>query len=146
MLELLNIKPEPILKEDALWIKPLFIECFGKEDPWLERLEDSRYEAYQINKQAFIFTLVVDEQTDLLTIGVNKETRQQGLATKLLNWVIGKASPGQKFFLDVECQNTAAINLYKKIGFELLSVRRAYYLQDNGTATDALVMSYQKAA
>ena len=145
MLERQNIKPEPISKDDAPWIKPLFVECFGKEDPWFERLGDSKYEAYQLNKQAFIFTYIVVDQTDLLTIGVNKEARKQGLATKLLNWIIDKSPAGQKIFLDVECQNIAAINLYKKIGFELISVRKGYYQQDNGTAIDALVMAYQKA-
>ncbi len=145
MLELQNIKPAPISKDDAPWIKPLFVECFGKEDPWLERLADNKYEAYQVNKQAFIFTYIVGNQTDLLTIGVDKSTRKQGLATKLLNWVIDHAPAGQKIFLDVECQNIAAINLYKKFGFELISVRKGYYQQDNGTAIDALVMAYQKA-
>ena len=146
MLERQNIKPEPILKDDAPWIKPLYVECFGKEDPWLERLQDSKYEAYQVNKKAFIFTSTVGDQTDLLTIGVDKETRKQGLGSILLNWIIDKAPAGQKIFLDVECQNTAAINMYKKFGFESISIRKGYYLQDDGTALDALVMAYQKAA
>ena len=118
MSEPLNTKPERILKDDAPWIKPLYVECFGKEDPWLERIADSKYEAFQVNKQAFIFTYIVGDQTDLLTLGVNKNTRKQGLATKLINWVIDRAPLGQKIFLDVECQNTAAINHSKKIVFE----------------------------
>ena len=144
MSKLQNIKPELISSADATWIKPLFVECFGKEDPWLERLENSNYGAYKIDKLAFIFTCTVGDCTDLLTIGVNKSTRQQGLGTSLLKWIIAKAPSGQKIFLDVECQNTAAINLYKKIGFEFISVRKSYYPQSDGTAIDALVMGYQK--
>jgi ribosomal protein S18 acetylase RimI-like enzyme len=145
MLEHQNTKPAPISKDDAPWIKPLYVECFGKEDPWLERLGDCKYEAYQINKRAFIFTYIVEDQTDLLTIGVDREARKQGLATLLINWVIDKAPAGQKIFLDVECQNIAAISLYKKIGFESISIRKGYYPQNDGTAIDALVMAYQKA-
>ena len=143
MLELQNIKPEPILNDDAVWFKQLFFECFGKEDSWLENFEDNKYQTFHIKRQSFIVMYVVNDQTDLLTIGVAKDARKQGLATKLINWAIDMAPLGQKFFLEVECVNTAAINLYKKIGFKQISVRKNYYQKDEG-AVDALVMTYQK--
>ncbi|MCX7343455.1 MAG: GNAT family N-acetyltransferase [Proteobacteria bacterium] len=144
MLELQNIKPEPILNDDAVWFKQLFFECFGKEDTWLENFEDNKYQTFHIKRQSFIVMYVVNDQTDLLTIGVAKNARKQGLATKLINWAIDMAPLGQKFFLEVECSNTAATNLYKKIGFKQISVRKNYYQKDDDGAVDALVMTYQK--
>jgi ribosomal protein S18 acetylase RimI-like enzyme len=64
--------------------------------------------------------------------------------TYLLKWLIAKAPEGQKFFLDVECQNIPAIELYKKIGFEFVSIRKGYYPQLSAPALDAFVMTYQK--
>ncbi len=143
MLEPQNIKPEPITKDNS-WFQPLFKACFNREDPWSQHLGDTKYEAFHINKQAFIFTYTVEDYTDLLTLGVHPNQRKKGLATFLLGWVIAKAPESQKFFLDVECQNTAAIHLYRKIGFEMVSIRKGYYPQPSGLAIDAFVMTYQK--
>ena len=144
MLEPQNIKPDQIIKDDAFWFQPLFRVCFNQEDPWSQHLGDSKYEAFHINKQAFVFTYTVENYTDLLTIGVHPDCRKKGLATFLLKWIIAKAPEAQKFFLDVECQNAAAISLYKKIGFQIVSVRKGYYPQPSGLALDAFVMTYQK--
>jgi len=144
MLELQNIKPEPITKDDAFWFQPLFKACFDREELWSQHLGDHKYEAFHISKQAFIFTYTVDDSTDLLAIGVYPDQRKKGLATYLLKWLIAKAPEGQKFFLDVECQNIPAIELYKKIGFEFVSIRKGYYPQLSASALDAFVMTYQK--
>jgi ribosomal-protein-alanine N-acetyltransferase len=42
-------------------------------------------------------------------------------------------------FLEVARDNAAAIALYKKMGFSLISTRKNYY-QINNTRVDALVM------
>ena len=144
MLEHQNTKPEPITKDDASWFQPLFKVCFDREELWSQHLGDHKYEAFHISKQAFIFTYTVGDSTDLLTIGVHPDQRKKGLATYLLKWVIAKAPEGQKFFLDVECQNIVAIQLYKKIGFEFVSIRKGYYPQLSAPALDAFVMAYQK--
>jgi ribosomal protein S18 acetylase RimI-like enzyme len=144
MLELQSIKPDPISRDDAFWFQPLFEVCFNREDPWLQQLGDQKYEAFHIDRKAFIFTYTIDDYTDLLTFGVHPDQRKKGLATILLEWVIAKAPTAQNFFLDVECKNVAAIHLYKKIGFELISIRKRYYPQPFGLPIDAFVMTYQK--
>lgn len=146
MLERQNIKPEPITKDDAFWFKSLFKKCFDRDEAWLQHIDDQKYEAFHLNRQAFIFTYTVERYTDLLTIGVHPNQRKKGLAIFLLQWVIARAPKEQKFFLDVECQNMIAIHLYKKVGFELISVRKGYYPQLFGPALDAYVMAYQKSA
>jgi ribosomal protein S18 acetylase RimI-like enzyme len=144
MLELQNIKPELITRDNATWFQPLFKACFDREELWSQHLGETKYEAFHIGKQAFIFTYTIEEYTDLLTLGVHPDQRKHGLATFLLEWIIAKAPKAQKFFLDVECRNTAAISLYKKIGFEMVSIRKGYYPQSSGPAIDAYVMAYQK--
>jgi ribosomal protein S18 acetylase RimI-like enzyme len=144
MLELQNIKPEPITKGDASWYKPLFAACFCKEDPWLEMLGDDKYEGFHMNRQAFVFISAVDDSTDILTIGVCPEHRKKGLAKSLCEWVLNKAPIGHSFFLEVECTNVVAINLYIKLGFQEISRRRGYYPQPVGYALDAVVMRYKK--
>lgn len=144
MLEHQNIKPEPLTEYDSDWFQELFKMCFDRDDPWLQHLGKPKYEAFHFNRQAFIFVYTVEDYTDLLTIGVRPELRRTGLATFLLEWVIEQAPKEQKFFLEVECQNIAAINLYRKIGFEQVTVRKGYYAQPVGPALDAYVMTYQK--
>ena len=133
-----------ITKDDSFWFKTLFFECFDKKECWLDHLEDSKYKAFHLHKQAFIFIYTVGDQTDILTIGVAKVARNRGLALALIGLVVESLPPNQKFFLEVECTNTAAINLYKKVGFKQISVRKGYYEKNDGNAVDALVMTYQK--
>lgn len=144
MLEHLNIKPEHILETDSVWFQSLFKSCFKKEDPWIQHLGETQYGAFHLNRQAFIFTYTVENFTDLLVIGSHPDQRRKGLASVLLGWFIDQSPKGQKFFLEVECQNIAAINLYKKLGFELVSVRKGYYQQPFSQPLDAYVMAYQK--
>lgn len=143
MLEHQTIKPAPITKDDASWYKPLYTLCFFRQDPWLENIEDPKFQAFHLNKQAFIFIQVVDTSVDILTIGVHPDFRKKGFAQLLLEYLINKAPFEQAFFLEVERTNTAAINLYKKVGFKEISIRKGYYPKVNGGAVDALVMAYQ---
>lgn len=145
MLEPQNIKPEPISESDIDWFQALFKLCFDRDDTWIEHLGKPKYEAFHLHRQAFILTYTVEDYTDLLTIGVHPDQRRKKVAASLLEWVIVQSPKAQKFFLEVECQNTAAIGLYKKIGFELISIRKGYYTQPSGgPALDAHVMTYQK--
>lgn len=144
MFVLQNIKPEPIIQSDVSWFQQLFKVCFERDDPWFQHLGKPKYEAFHLDRQVFLFTYTVEDYTDILTIGVHPSLRKRGLASFLLNWMIENAPKGQKFFLEVECQNTAAIRLYTKIGFELISIRKGYYPQNSGPALDAHVMAYQK--
>jgi ribosomal-protein-alanine N-acetyltransferase len=43
-------------------------------------------------------------------------------------------------FLEVDNGNTAALGLYRKLGFEKVGERQGYYKQENGALSTALVM------
>jgi ribosomal-protein-alanine N-acetyltransferase len=43
-------------------------------------------------------------------------------------------------FLEVDGGNKPALGLYRKLGFETVGERKAYYVSDTGTKSSALVM------
>ncbi|MDE5556325.1 MAG: ribosomal protein S18-alanine N-acetyltransferase [Ruminococcus sp.] len=65
---------------------------------------------------------------DITSVAVDENFRRKGLAQKLIEEFI-KILPEntESIFLEVRENNTPAINLYKKCGFEKLSVRKNFY-------------------
>ena len=77
-------------------------------------------------------------EADVLTVGVLTAHRKTGIGkafmAQLEDWAINKES--NAMMLEVGTENVAAINLYKQLGYEQISVRTNYY----GVGLDALVM------
>lgn len=82
------------------------------------------------------------DHLDLLAIAINKDYRRNNIATKLLCELFKacKSLNVEAIFLEVRCNNTNAINLYEKVGFEKISSRKNYY---KDTGEDAFI--YKKA-
>jgi N6-L-threonylcarbamoyladenine synthase len=78
-------------------------------------------------------------QADINTIAVSGSFRRKGLATQLMAKLVDVAtqSGAEQMFLDVRADNSSAISLYKKFGFEQIDTRKAYYKPEG---VDALVM------
>lgn len=75
-----------------------------------------------------IAILVYSEIYDRLEIDyiyVLEEYRKNGIASKLLDYLFSKYN--YECSLEVRCDNIAAINLYKKYGFDIVSIRKNYY-------------------
>ena len=72
------------------------------------------------------------ENCDLTNIAVKRQYRNKGYGSKLLKYLIKTArKKGCEFMhLEVDVLNDAAINLYKKYGFEIVRTRKGYY--ENG--------------
>ncbi len=87
----------------------------------------------------FIIFLVVDENVELIKIGIIKKYRQKGFASYFLTEVI-KTINFKKMFLEVSTNNIPAIKLYQKLGFYQINTRKSYY--ENGS--DAIVLCYNK--
>ena len=91
-----------------------------------------------------VFSLVVDE-AELLTIGVAKEWQKKGLASLLLEAMEPLlAEKVNSIFLEVRESNSAAINLYEKLGFNCMGERKGYYpgtsnKRDNNQRENALM-------
>ena len=82
-------------------------------------------------------------EADLITLAVDPSMRNRGIGSNLLKFVLEylKDLNLKKIFLEVEANNIAALNLYRKIGFMRCGVRKDYYALDQGDKADAIVMS-----
>lgn len=74
---------------------------------------------------------------DLLYIGVRREERGRGIAKKMLGRLIEFADR-KPIMLEVRKSNLAAIGLYERLGFVMISERKNYYNDE-----DAWVMKYE---
>lgn len=75
---------------------------------------------------------------DITSVAVDENFRRMGLANKLITEFIGNLPENtENIFLEVRENNTPAINLYKKCGFEKLSVRKNFY---SNPCENAIVM------
>lgn len=92
---------------------------------------------------ACVFSQVLDEG-EILQLCIRYEKQRNGYAYQLLEHVCRDLREQQvnQIFLEVMLGNLAAINLYHKIGFNVISTRKNYYKVD-GKYIDALVMAKQ---
>lgn len=82
----------------------------------------------------FIHIQDLIDEVDIIDIIIDVKYRNKGYASKLLEYVINYAN-GKKILLEVNENNTSAINLYKKYSFVEINRRKGYY---NGQ--DAIIM------
>lgn len=90
----------------------------------------------------FVLCWLIEDQCDLLSMGVLEEYRRDGVGQMLLDFALVHArSLGGKFMmLEVNINNTAAQTLYETQGFEKFSVRKGYYTNVDGSRADAVCM------
>ena len=86
-----------------------------------------KIKGYYIDKQIIGVLLYEDiyNRFEIDYIIVNSKYRCKGIASKLLESII-KLNP-ENITLEVREDNIPAINLYKKMGFEIVSKREKYY-------------------
>lgn len=116
--------------------------CF-KVNPWSEQLFEEElnlhHKYYYIAKFEGRNIAYIGFETNLYDMNLQKiavleDYRNCGVATKLFNFSLQKKDilDKDKYFLEVNVNNAPAINLYKKLGFEIISTRKNYY--KNGDA------------
>lgn len=96
----------------------------------------------------FVFVRSVVDEAEIITIATDPNARRKGVARKLLQETIRNLEfdRKQKLFLEVDEANNAAINLYKSLGFKIISERSGYYSDSentNGKKSTALVMQLE---
>ena len=79
------------------------------------------------------------DTADLLDIAVEPDMQGRGIGSRLMQFMVDECvSRGVKeIFLEVRATNQSAVALYKKFGFEQISVRKNYY---SSPACDGYVM------
>lgn len=100
---------------------------------------------------AYCLISTVFEVAEVLRIGTHPDYQRQGLGAGLLQALINSMVEKQldRILLEVRADNTNAIALYHKIGFEVIHTRKDYYKtgvsEDNSVDRyDALIMQYQR--
>jgi [ribosomal protein S18]-alanine N-acetyltransferase len=73
----------------------------------------------------------------LMNVAVDLDYRRLGVASRLIEHLLGEAGDHERYTLEVRMSNTEAIRMYESFGFRSAGVRRRYYHDNN---EDALIM------
>lgn len=89
---------------------------------------------------AFVCYWLVADEVHVLNVATATEERRQGHATRLLEHVarVGRQRGAREITLEVRRSNGPANALYRHLGYRLVGVRPAYYVEDR---EDALVLT-----
>ncbi len=108
-------------------------DTFNKEKVLFD-IENNTFTNYYIYKDnnkvvAFINYQIMYERSELININVLDEYQNRGIASKLMEFMLDdlKTNGVKDITLEVKVTNDKAIHLYKKYGFEEVSIRKGYY-------------------
>ncbi|WP_414832308.1 GNAT family N-acetyltransferase [Afifella sp. YEN Y35] len=90
----------------------------------------------------FILYRQAADDSEVLTLAVLNAYRRRGIAQRLVEETMRRLYHERvaTLHLEVEAGNAAAVSLYRKLGFEEVGKRPAYYARDDHTRLPALVM------
>lgn len=137
-----------ILKMQEKHLNDLVV-CLNEYDEfWNEKI--LRDEFYNENSEYFVilednvlcgfaglwFNL---DEAHIMNIAVRKDFRNNGVGTELLKFLVDVAESKNKICITLEVRddNIPAIELYKKLNFSILGIRKKYYNNSN----DAIIMT-----
>lgn len=139
----------PVGRTHAKQLAELHASCFAKG--WSHLEFESFFEragvfAAMIYEGAspvgFIICWMIEDQCDLLAMGVTPEHRRTGAGLKMLDYALDTARDmgAASMVLEVNINNEAAQHLYQEHGFEQFSIRKNYYNHPDGSTSDAVCM------
>ncbi len=137
-------KIERLLKTDLK--KLMEIEKISFSHPWNLALFESELDntsstclkilTHDSSFAGYIILRDIVDETHILSIAIHPNFRRKGLAQTLIETCEKNFCCGKILLLEVRVSNEPAIELYKKIGFKPLYVRKRYYPDGE----DAIVM------
>lgn len=135
-MELTDIERISQLEEETFsmpWSRDAFKEMIEKED--------ARYYVAELNGQVVggCGLLLVAGEGNITNVVIDKNVRNQGIGTKLLQFMIddGYLNDLNAFTLEVRVSNAAAIHVYEKLGFFSEGIRPNFYEKPT---EDAMIM------
>lgn len=92
----------------------------------------------------YIMGRIAADEVEILSIGVLTPFQKFGVGRQLVEGLFRAARRAEaaNIFLEVAVDNASAIALYNKLGFNETGRRTGYYKNADGTAVDALILSY----
>jgi len=91
---------------------------------------------------AYLLSLTVLDEIQIMQIAVSSAYRRQGLAKRMTEILATTAKQSSVFTLEVRLSNQAARKLYAGLGFEEVGYRKHYYAPDiNGNREDAVLLT-----
>ncbi|MCM0605424.1 MAG: ribosomal protein S18-alanine N-acetyltransferase [Xanthomonadaceae bacterium] len=117
------------------WIKDHFVHEISQPFSRILLLTDDETDQMIAG---YICYRLMDDYAEILNVAVDLQHRGLGFAQLLMQQVIRDALKDEmkRLTLDVRISNTAAISLYKKLGFMEVSRRKKFY--SNGEAAVAM--------
>jgi len=96
----------------------------------------------ECHEHGFALARVIDSEAELLLLVTHKIKQKTGLATDCLLKIEKKIvkNGARKLTLEVSESNKNAIQLYRKLNYKNISIRKSYSRDKNGKFEDALVM------
>jgi ribosomal-protein-alanine N-acetyltransferase len=90
---------------------------------------------------AFVLARAIADEAEVLTLAVDPAHRRSGVARALIEAaaITAAAAGARALFLEVASDNSAALPLYRAVGFTEVGARPSYYRRGDGAA-DALVL------
>ena len=145
----MSYRIHPVGRGHAKQLSQLHKSCFAKG--WGPLEFDSFFERHGVfaaiayNEKTpvgFVLCWLIEDQCDLLSMGVLADHRRDGVGQMLLDYALETAAHmgAQNMVLEVNINNTAAQQLYEAQGFEKFSIRKDYYSNADGTRADALCL------
>jgi ribosomal-protein-alanine N-acetyltransferase len=147
----ISTKTKPIIKPISISYNKLsydnidsivFIEQQNSQNPWSKnQLAESIINptnlcySMSINNEilGFLMAIPAFDTADILNISIKAEYQRKGYGKRLLNYLIEelKNRKIRDLILEVRVSNQAAISFYLKHGFEEISLRKNYYMNNS---------------
>jgi len=123
---------EKICFQDPWSVNSIASELSNRLSTWLVAVENGAVCGY-VGSQSVL------DSADMMNIAVHPEYRNRGIACALVSELIAllKNQNVISLMLEVRVSNESAINLYKKLGFEIVGKRPRYY---HNPREDAYIM------
>ena len=114
--------------EKPYWSKNMFSEV-------LENKTDKRLWIYEVDNEVagFIIDMRHEEEISLLNIAIHNCLQGMGHGSKMLKKYIKRLPDEYSIYLEVNKNNIKALNMYTKLNFDRVSIRKSYYA-DGGDA------------
>ena len=120
--------------EKPYWNQNMLIEVLANKT-------DKRLWIYEVDNDGvgFIIDMRSKDEISLLNIAINKYLQGMGHGLKMFKKYIKSLSGKYSIYLEVNKKNIKALNMYTKLNFKRVSIRKSYYTDGGDAITMQLV-------